>query len=247
MRIPRIYVVHTLSEGVIVELAAAPSHHLAKVLRMQPGRELIVFNGQGGEYQARIHSVQKKSISIIIDSYLDCDRESPIAIELGVCLIKNDRFDWLLQKATELGVSAISPLISDYTDIKLNQERLAKKIQHWQQVIINACEQSGRTYVPELAPPQPLSTWVENVDAPIKTVLHPYPQSIDKPDNKTTVHPKCAALLVGPEGGLSDAEIADAINHCFIPMTIGPRILRAETAPLAALTLMQARWGDIAF
>ena len=148
--------------------------------------------------------------------------------------------DWLIQKATELGVAAISPLISDFTDIKLSEDRYPKKIKHWRQIVENACQQSGRTALPSIYSPQLLSQWLEQVEADSKWVLHPYQSRKLKADGNV----KTVALLAGPEGGLSDREFALAQRQKFVATRLGPRILRTETAPLAALSLLQHQLGD---
>lgn len=151
--------------------------------------------------------------------------------------------DWLLQKATELGVTRFSPLLSEYSDVKIPAERLQKKINHWQQVVISACEQSGRTLIPEVRPPQALQPWVDSCEAEQKLVLHPY-RSRPLSQLSAGKSPNLA-LLIGPEGGLSDAEVALAHTKEFASISLGPRILRAETAPLAALSIIQHQLGDM--
>ena len=241
MRIPRIYTDQPLKEGSSIYLSPTAAHYVANVLRMKAGRDMILFNGQGGEYTAVLNSVSKKTVSVSLINFVDINTESPLSIELGVCLIKADRMDWLIQKATELGVAAISPLISDFTDIILSEDRYPKKIKHWRQIVENACQQSGRTALPSIYPPQPLSQWLEQVEADSKWVLHPYQSRKLKADGNV----KTVALLAGPEGGLSDREFALALQQQFTAICLGPRILRTETAPLAALSLLQYQLGDL--
>jgi 16S rRNA (uracil1498-N3)-methyltransferase len=241
MRTPRLFIRQPLAPQQVVVLDAAAAHYVGTVLRVKPGRDLIVFNGEGGEYLARVDQVTKKTVSLWIESFVDRDAESPLQIELGACLIKNDPMDWLIQKAVELGVTTISPLLSEFTDTKLPADKVEKKCVHWQQVVISACEQSGRTRIPVVNRPQPLMTWVDLVQAEYKCVLHPY-QSQPFAVTKT---PESLALLVGPEGGLSAAEFTYACGQEFIPLQLGPRILRAETAPLAALAIIQSVCGDL--
>ena len=248
MHIPRFYFPQPLTADTTVELSAAASHHVATVLRMKVGRHLLLFNGMPidgrlGEFSATVEAVSKKCVLLTVSDFIPRQTESPLAIELGVCLIKNDRMDWLLQKATELGVATVTPLLSEYTDVKLPADRLEKKHHHWQQVMISACEQSGRTAVPSIRWPQPIDQWLTSVEADKKWVLHP---SIDsQPLSRSPQHaPRSAALLIGPEGGLSDDEVACAQAELFSGLVIGPRILRAETAPLAAITLLQHYYGD---
>lgn len=243
MRIPRIYSPQPLAEHTSVQLDGAAAHHVVTVLRMKVGRQLVVFNGEGQEFLATLTQGDKKKAEVSIDTVRDGEVESPLCSALGVCLIKNDRMDWLLQKATELGVSAIYPLVSEYTDLKLSPARLEKKALHWQQVVISACEQSGRVRVPKVAPLQKLEPWLVAIEADNKYVLHPYRA---QPLRAASVAPKGIALLVGPEGGLSEAEVDAAHGHGFQSIALGPRILRAETAPLVALSLLQQCYGDFA-
>ncbi|MBX2808046.1 MAG: 16S rRNA (uracil(1498)-N(3))-methyltransferase [Cellvibrionaceae bacterium] len=245
MRIPRIYTPQTLSSNSEITLENAAAHHLATVLRTKPGRPLVLFNGLGGEYDATLIRADKKQVSVAVASYRDKNTESALTLELGVCLIKNDRFDWLLQKATELGVNKITPLTCDFSDVKLPAERIAKKQQHWQHIIINACEQSGRTALATINTPTTLTHWLQHNRADDKRVLHPGATQALGHAAAHSHPPASIALLVGPEGGFSEKEIAQAQNHHFTPISLGPRILRAETAPLAAVSILQHCYGDL--
>lgn len=240
MRIPRIYTTQTLTTDSLVDLEEAPSHHLSKVLRMQAGRELILFNGAGGEYAGAIDAISKKSVSVKITEFTPENRQSPLQLELAIGVSRGDRMDWVLQKATELGVSKITPLITERTEVKLGGERADKKLGHWQQTIISACEQCQRNILPELSEPILFSNWIAQCKAELKFVLH-HRDNQGLPQNKTS---GSVALLVGPEGGLSDEEIAQAVALQFSPLTLGPRVLRTETAPVAAISLVQYLWGD---
>jgi 16S rRNA (uracil1498-N3)-methyltransferase len=240
MRTPRIYTPQTLAGSSLVELEQQASHHINKVLRMQEGDSLILFNGDGFDYSARIDSIHKKSLSASMDVAIASETESPLSIHLGIGISKGDRMDWIMQKATELGVTTITPLFTERTEVRLKGERLEKKHQHWQQIIISACEQSGRSVLPQLAPATRIDMWTENTQAEKKFVLHH--RSTQTLDGKDT--PKSIVLLVGPEGGLSEAEIMAAEKHNFDALALGPRVLRTETAPLAALSVLQLLWGD---
>ena len=242
MRIPRVYTPQALAEDTVVTLDAVAAHHVATVLRMKVGRELVLFNGKGQDFLVTLICVDKKRVAVSVGQARDIQTESPLAIALGVCLIKSDRMGWLLQKVTELGVSTIYPLVSDYTDIKLSAVRLEKKARHWQQVIISACEQSGRALVPEIAALQTVEQWTHNIDADCKYVLHPYQA---KRLTSEVEQPQCIALLVGPEGGLTDEEVGRACAYGFQSINLGPRILRAETAPLVALSVIQHYYGGL--
>lgn len=241
MRIPRVFTEHPLAEGATLALEEAPSRHLAKVLRMGPGRELVLFNGQGGEYSARVAAVSKKSVEVEITKFYSQERESPLALELAIGISRGDRMDWVLQKATELGVTRISPLFSERTEVKLKGERLEKKQAHWRQVTIGACEQCQRNRLPELAQPTSLEQWLDRPNPGLRFVLH-HRDSKGLPKGES---PDQVALLVGPEGGLSEEEIERARAAGCEPLTLGPRVLRTETAPVAAIALAQYLWGDL--
>lgn len=240
MRIPRIYTEQNLLSGEVVELEESASHHLSKVLRMQAGRELIVFNGAGGEFAATIYEVHKKHVVIQVAEHTLDNRESPLNLELAIGISRGERMDWVLQKATELGVTNIIPLITERTEVKIGGDRQDKKIQHWQQTIISACEQCQRNLLPTLAEPIQISDWLTQVNSELRFVLH-HRDSKQLPADKK---PESVTLLIGPEGGLSDREIAHAIEYDFNALTLGPRVLRTETAPVAAISLVQYLWGD---
>jgi 16S rRNA (uracil1498-N3)-methyltransferase len=252
MRIPRLYINQKLTENSVLVLEQQASHYLCKVLRVKAGRELVLFNGclsdvgTSGEYRATLTEANKKAAVVDLKQFTATQSESNLELELACCLIKNDRMDWLLQKATELGVTTISPLISEYTDVKLSVERVEKKQCHWQQIVISACEQSGRTQIPIVNSPTPLSQWLTQDTSEYRYVLHPYDAKPFVFDNKLRQDSPTVALLVGPEGGLSDTEVAKAHTHQFKSIQLGPRILRAETAPLVALSIIQSQLGDFA-
>lgn len=240
MRIPRIFTPQALVSNSTLSLAEPQSHYLSKVLRMQAGRELILFNGEGGEYSAEISAVQKKFVDVSIKEFSPENRQSHLQLELAIGVSRGERMDWVLQKATELGVTKITPLMTERTEVKLGGERADKKMEHWQQIIISACEQCQRNLLPVLAAPQDYSEWIKQCNAELKFVLH-HRDSKKLPQEQT---PKSVALLIGPEGGLDDDEIAQAIANEFSPLTLGPRVLRTETAPVAAISLAQYLWGD---
>jgi 16S rRNA (uracil1498-N3)-methyltransferase len=224
-----------------VRLEAGPSRHLTRVLRMAAGDALVLFDGRGGEYPATIVEAWREGVLAETGEYRPVETESPLAIHLGIALSRGERMEWVVQKATELGVGAISPLTSERTGVRLAGERADKKQRHWQQVAVSACEQCGRNRVPEILPLAPLGEWLGTVAADRKLVLHHRAAPAPVPG----AAPKSAALLVGPEGGLSTAEIAAAEARGFTPLRLGPRVLRTETAPIAAIAILQARWGDM--
>lgn len=238
---PRFYTEQSLTLDTVVELEEGPSHHIARVLRMAVGEALILFNSQGGEFDGELIEVGKRSVSVRLSTQRVDDRESPLHTHLGQVLSKGERMDFVIQKATELGVSVITPLYSERCEVRLKDERSDKKLAHWRGVAIAACEQCGRNRLPEIREPQRLEDWLATVDAERKLVLHVADGETDP--LATTALASCA-LLIGPEGGLSEREVTLATQQGFLRWQLGPRILRTETAPLAALALLQARFGD---
>jgi 16S rRNA (uracil1498-N3)-methyltransferase len=241
MRVPRVYLDQPMAVDNHLVLNESASHYLIKVLRMDVGRELILFNGAGGEYLAKITEVTKKSVSVTLNSVSLDNRESPLAVELAIGISRGERMDWVLQKATELGVTKITPLITQRTEVKVSGDRQDKKMQHWQNIVISACEQCQRNLMPTLIEPQEFSAWVTQVEADKKFVLHHRHQQPLSAAEK----PASVCLLIGPEGGLSEEEILLAEAQAFVSLRLGPRVLRTETAPVAALSLVQYLWGDL--
>lgn len=241
MRITRIFTEQPLQVDAVVELGRDAARHLVTVLRLQVGHPLTLFNGEGGEFDAEIVSAGNKSVAVRVLTHDAVERESPLVTRLGIGLSRGDRFDWVLQKATELGVTELVPLHTERTEVKLRGDREEKKQRHWQQVIVSACEQSGRTRVPQLHPPQSLDEWLA-VTADIKLLLHH--RSDTTLSSLRQRQPASAALLIGPEGGLSEQEIARGTAAGFQSLTLGPRVFRTETAPVVALGLLQGLWGD---
>lgn len=240
MRIPRIYTEQPLAPNSEFELEPAPAHHVAKVLRMQAGRELILFNGQGGEYRAVIKEAGKRSVSVAVQEFSEPQTESALVTELLISISRGERMDWVIQKATELGVTRIQPVFTERTEVKLAGDRLQKRMQHWQQIIVSACEQCQRNILPVLSEPESLPKAVSVSTASAKYVLH---HRTDR-QLKAVPKPSSVCLLVGPEGGLSDDEIDLAQQHGFSGLSLGPRVMRTETAPIAALAILQFHWGD---
>ena len=239
MRIPRIYSPVELSDNQTIELDGSAAHHLIKVLRFKIGYQLIIFNGRGQQVDATITQMSKKSLQVKTTTVDTSDKQSPLRTVLGIALSKGDRFDWVVQKATEMGVHEIQPLFSQRSEVKLSGDRLDKKWQSWQHIIIAACEQCQRNTLAVLHPVATLDQWLQNVDCDKKLVLHHRSE-----ERLNAQKPGSVALLIGPEGGLSDGEITQAIDSGFDALTLGPRVLRTETAPIAALSVLQYRWGD---
>lgn len=241
MRIPRIFTQQTLITGELVQLEETAAHHLSKVLRMQAGRELVLFNGNGGEFDATIHEVSKKNVIALVAEHSSENRESPLQLELVIGISRGERFEWVLQKATELGVTKIIPLVTERTEVKMNGDRQGKMLDRWQHIIISACEQCQRNLLPEIAAPVHLNDYLPQVNSDLRFVLH----HRDSKTLPTEQKPQSISLLIGPEGGLSKDEIALAQQHNFNALTLGPRVLRTETAPIAAISLVQYLWGDL--
>ena len=241
MRIPRVYIAEQLSPDSTIELSPETSHYLLKVLRMNEGRELIAFDGCGGEYPATISSATKKIATISTGEKVNEHRESPLNTHLAIGLSRGERFDWVLQKATELGVTSITPLFTERTEVKLTGDRLQKKYEHWKQISISACEQCQRNFLPILNNATHFSDYIATESSELKFVLH------HRSDQSLSEYgtPDSVSLLIGPEGGLSEEEIQQAENSGFRHLTLGPRILRTETAPIVSLSLVQSLWGDL--
>ncbi len=242
MRIPRIFTDSLLSVGSQCELDENAANHVGRVLRMQPGHELQLFNNDGCDYRATIIQASKKNVTVEVSGQEDNSTESPLKIILGQTLSKGDRMDYAVQKAVEMGVTTIVPLSTQRSDVKLKGDREEKRLRHWQQVAISAAEQCGRAKVPDILPVMSVQEWLEySQSCDLRLVLHHRTeQSLNTLDKPTNV-----ALMIGPEGGLTADEIAQAEQSGFLPVALGPRVLRTETAPVAAMALCQWLWGDI--
>ncbi|WP_448564556.1 16S rRNA (uracil(1498)-N(3))-methyltransferase [Thalassotalea ganghwensis] len=257
MRNPRIYQDQSLAVNQTITLDDDAFGHIIRVLRLQEGDAITLFNGQPyhgletsgdnhqrqlGEFQATLVNVQKKNAQALITGFDVKNSESPLHIHLGQGISRGDRMDFTLQKSVELGVNSITPLFTHRCGVKLNQERLNKKRDQWQKIVISACEQSGRCFVPEVKEPISLEEWLSQSTSALKLNLHPKAEHsiMSIPSENDRVR-----LLIGPEGGLTDEEIAQAEQAHYQPVLLGPRILRTETAALTAITALQCRFGDI--
>ncbi|HQQ73947.1 MAG TPA: 16S rRNA (uracil(1498)-N(3))-methyltransferase [Pseudomonadales bacterium] len=241
MRISRIYIDMPLQTGSELSLPSEAAHHLAVVLRMKAGQPVILFNNTGAEARAVIVQVDKKQVGVHVDSVAQIERESPLNIHLAIGISRGERMDFVLQKSTELGVHAITPLFCERTEVKLQQDRLQKKMEQWKKIVIGACEQSGRTRLPLLHTPATLATCLASDTSVQRFVLH---HRSDSTLAQCEEKPRSILLLIGPEGGLSDTEIQQAQQAGCTALTLGARVLRTETAPLAAISVLQYRWGD---
>lgn len=237
----RVYQDQELIIGNKISLNEKASHHLAHVLRISNGENIIVFNGKGGEYQASVTSINKRGIEIEIKYFIERDCESPLHLILGQGISRGDKMDFVIQKAVELGVNKIFPLVTERCNVRLNADQVEKKLNHWCSVAQSACEQSGRNILPEIMTPMNLAEWLHSTNADLSFVLSPYADaSLDKEQNNVS----SIQVLIGPEGGLSEQEIKLAELNKFKPLSLGPRILRTETATLAALSVLQREFGD---
>ncbi|OQX38082.1 MAG: 16S rRNA (uracil(1498)-N(3))-methyltransferase [Oceanospirillales bacterium LUC14_002_19_P2] len=240
MRNPRIYTPQALCADTTIILTDSAANHVGKVLRMRPGEPLTLFNGEGGSWQAEVHLVSKKLVEVRTLEQLEGGNESPLRIELGQSLSRGERMDYAIQKATELGVTDITLLFSERCEVKLSSERQEKRLNHWQQVAISACQQCGRNRVPTIHAPVSLDTWLDNRQTDLNFVLHHRTEK----QLKGFERPQSVSLLIGPEGGLTTTEIEQAQDRGFHPLALGPRVMRTETAPVAAAAVLQYLWGD---
>lgn len=223
-------------------MPAAAAHHVARVLRLREGDALTLFDGQGGERTARVSRIAREEVEASIVATLPVERESGLPIRLVQCLQAGDKMDLTIQKAVELGVSSIVPLASKRAVVRLDAERAEKRLRHWRQVVIAACEQCGRNRIPELFAVEPIERFLARPAASGGLRLHLSPAASDS--LSTLEKPVSVELLVGPEGGLTSDEVAAARQAGFVALRLGPRVLRTETAGLAALSAIHARWGD---
>jgi 16S rRNA (uracil1498-N3)-methyltransferase len=243
MRIPRLYFPKNLTVHTHITLTDAAFHHAVRVLRLRSGAPVILFNGTGGEFHGILDDVAHHNATVHIQHFIAQEKESPLKILLAQGISRGDRMDYTLQKAVELGVTAILPLFTERGVIDLKDKRLAKRMQHWQKIIIGACEQSGRNQLPPVLEPMALATWLtNNCPGGLKLVLDP---RADQRLRTITPATQEMTLLIGPEGGLTQNELQLAEAKDFMGVQLGPRILRTETAAVAALSALQVRWGDL--
>lgn len=245
MRLTRNYLDHPLQPGLRVTLPESVANHLLRVLRLNVGDALIVFNGDGFDYHAALVSSDRRAAQIEVQSRAAASSESALPITLGQGIARGDKMDWVLQKATEMGVAAIAPLRTQWTEVRLHGERGERRQQHWHGVIAAACEQCGRATLPTLSPASELSDWAGSAPAnALRLLLDP-----DAESTLATCSPPLPEqpvwLVIGPEGGLSERDIATLHSAGFSGLRLGPRVLRTETAGLAAIAAMQALWGDL--
>ena len=239
MRIPRFFLQLDLVSGTEVALPRETAHRLIHVLRMKAGQSLRLFNGKGGEYEATVSTIHRTDVSVLVNRYLDNDLESTLFTDLGIAVIKRNAMDAALTRATEMGVSRITPLITANSSIRKSQ----LTPEHWLQIISSSCEQCGRNTLPCLNAVTDIDQWLSQGSTDIKLVADPHTSHkiSDVPSREVS----SVAMLTGPEGGLTQEETRQAESAGFLPVGLGKRILRAETVPIALLALVQHHWGDM--
>ncbi|CAB1225863.1 MULTISPECIES: 16S rRNA (uracil(1498)-N(3))-methyltransferase [Serratia] len=242
MRIPRIYHPQPLIDHAEIALSEDAANHIGRVLRMGAGQALQLFDGSNQVFDAEITQVDKKNVLVRLAAGQPEDRESPLNLHLGQVISRGEKMEFTIQKSIELGVNVITPLFSERCGVKLDGERLAKKIQQWQKIAIAACEQCGRNRIPEIREAMKLEDWCAEQDGSLKLNLHP---RANHSINTLPLPVEHVRLLIGPEGGLSADEIAMTTGHGFTDILLGPRVLRTETTALTAITALQVRFGDL--
>ncbi|ARU65787.1 16S rRNA (uracil(1498)-N(3))-methyltransferase [Histophilus somni] len=244
MRIPRIYHPTSLENQQTCQLSDDAANHVGRVLRMQVGEQIELFDGSNHIYPAIITQTNKKAIEVNILSRQLENRESPLFIHLGQVISRGERMEFTIQKSVELGVNIITPLWSERCGVKLDKDRMEKKIQQWQKIAISACEQCGRNIVPDIRPLMKLQDWCAEQDGTLKLNLHPRAKYTIR--TLPEIPPQGVRLLIGSEGGLSAQEISQTETQGFTEILLGKRVLRTETAALSAITALQVCFGDLA-
>ncbi|HUL56036.1 MAG TPA: 16S rRNA (uracil(1498)-N(3))-methyltransferase [Usitatibacter sp.] len=240
MPLPRIHCDLRLGPGAQFSLSAEAAQHVGKALRLKAGDTIIVFDGRGGEYEATLTRMDKERVDVKVGAWRDVDVEPPLKLGIVQGLPEADKMDWIIQKAVELGAAWIQPIVCDRSVVRLSGERAARREAHWRRVTIAACEQCGRNRIPEVRPTLGFQSWIAVPAAAPRWVLTPGSEPIaSKP-----LPGEALEVLVGPEGGLSEREQELALSQGAQPVALGPRVLRAETAPIAALAAIHALWGD---
>ena len=240
---PRFYIPLPLAVGQLVNLPDTVAHHI-QVLRLAQGDAITLFNGDGGEYTATLTHIERRGASVEIKAHNAREVELPFAVTLAQALPEGSKMDWIIEKAIELGVSGFQPLAAQRCVVRLSAERAEKKMGHWRGIIESASEQSGRNRLAMLAPLQDYKQWITQQDMHRRIILTPRAQQ-SLPDWARHQGPQAVTLVIGPEGGLSEQEEEAALRHGALALSIGPRILRTETAALAAVGALSALWGGM--
>ena len=244
MRISRVYFESQLKTNGDIRLPAESSHYLAKVLRLRSGDCVQLFNETDGEFLARITEIKKSAVELVVEKQVAEANQSEPGIHLGLGLSRGDRMDFAIQKSTELGAREITPLYTEHGEVKLKADRVEKKLLHWRKIAISASEQCGRLDIPKINAPSILGDWLQSTAAGFNIVFDPSGQEKLPPKSDTSQITQLN-LLIGPEGGFADREIQSAKDQGFIIVALGTRILRTETAPIAALAILQYLYGDM--
>lgn len=241
-RTPRVFVHAPLATGQRLTLEGEAAAHLGRVLRVRAGEAVVLFDGSGPEFAAVVQTATRRTVELAVGAQREIGRESPLELVLlqGVC--RHERMDWVVRKATELGVAAIHPILAERSVVKLDPARMPARIEHWRAIAISACEQCGRNVLPDILPPLPVAAALAAHAGATGVLLDPEapggPEMLQAPTG-------AMCLLVGPEGGLDERERAAARDAGYVGIRLGPRILRTETAALTGVTLLQARFGDL--
>jgi len=243
MRLTRVYVDAALEPGAHLTLTGSAADHLTRVLRLRPKAPLTLFNGRGGEYAASIERVQGSKVTVAVGEHAAIERESPFPLTLAQGVSRGERMDLVVQKATELGVARLVPVLTERSIVRLDEQRSDRKSNHWRAVAISACEQCGRNRLPEVMLPARLREFLRQPPGDnLRLLLSP---SANQRIEDVPRPARGATVLIGPEGGLSEAEHQDALTAGFTAVNLGPRMLRTETAAIASLTLLQREFGDL--
>lgn len=239
----RLYISQPISGNEELTVEGERAHYLSRVLRLKPGSDVTLFDGSGSEYPSVVVAVKRQFVLLKTGQPVSRDTESHLPIRLIQGISRGERMDFVVQKATELGVQQISPVLTEYSVVKLKAERAQRRVQHWNKIAQSACEQSGRNKIPIIDEPIALHELLQQTEpAACKLLLQPSsPVSLQHIGKAETA----VDLLIGPEGGVSDAEIELATNSGFTAVSLGPRVMRTETAALAAIAIIQALWGDL--
>ena len=242
MRQSRIYTSQPLQLADPVELSGPTAHYLARVLRLSKGDPLILFNGDGRDYAGEITAIQSQRVQARLLDSREPGNESPLKITLVQAVCRGERMDYALQKATELGVFCIQPLISQRVEVRLDKSRQAKRVEHWRGVVISACEQSGRALVPEVRMPLSMPEWLASAGQSARLVLDPFAADTL---SGLTFGLDAVSIAIGPEGGFTDQEMEAVRTNGLVTVSLGPRVLRTETAGPAAIAVLQAKTGGL--
>jgi 16S rRNA (uracil1498-N3)-methyltransferase len=243
MRLTRVYVEAPVTAGKRVVVEGSAVNHITRVLRLRSGDALTVFDGSGGEFGARIEEFRKDAVVVAVEEHRPLDRESPLTLTLAQGISRGERMDWIIQKATELGTSKIVPLFTKRSMVRLDERQAERKIQHWRAIAVAACEQCGRNKVPELGTPIDFFDVLPADSSGATRLLLSPTGDLRIEDLQDTA--KAITVLIGPEGGLDDVEQEAALAAGFKAVRLGPRVLRTETAAIAALTIIQHHFGDL--